>query len=91
MQTPQMKLAVTMRLNPPKHKKCTALSDCGAQNGGGRDFKWKRCILRMQMYFRMRKPQVMQSKPQTESSVPARWHDCLRPPTTQKVSMGPAM
>ena len=49
--------------------------------------KWKRCILRMQMYFRMRKPKVMQSKPQTESSVPARWHDCLRPPTTQKVSI----
>ena len=56
----------------PKQKKCTALSECGAQNGRFWDIKWKRSILRMQMYFRMRKPKVMQRKPQAESSIPAR-------------------
>ena len=39
----------------------TALSDCGPQNGEAGDLKWKRSILRMQMYFRMCKPKVMWS------------------------------
>ena len=72
MQTPRNGTGSDDAPTTPKQKKCTALSECGAQNGRFWDIKWKRSILRMQMYFRMRKPKVMQRKPQAESSIPAR-------------------